>query len=327
MSDPQDALSVEDREAAEWHVRLGEPPLSAETLAAFRIWRQVGENAEAYRRVEAIWRSAGGLSRDRDIEALTRTTLADTGGRVRRRRRAWAAPAGLALACTLTAAVALAFWLPARGVHQTAVGGREVVALADGTQVELDTDTRIKVRYVAGERRVVLERGQALFTVARDAARPFRVEAGGTEVTALGTVFDVRREASGARVTLVEGSVSVADSYAPARTWRLAPGQRVETFQADPAPISVDPAVATSWSEGRLVFQDTPLREAVAETNRYLTGKIVLAAGSAADTPVNGAFVTGDREAFVAAVSDLFDLTAQPTADGGVRLSPRSLSE
>lgn len=325
MSDPQDALSVGDREAAEWHVRLGERPVSADTLAAFKIWRQVGENAEAYRRVEVLWRTTGALAPDRDIQALTRETLEDTRPRTKRGRRAWAAPVGLAVVGTLVAALALALWLPSRGVYQTDVGGREVIALDDGTRVELDTDTRIKVRYASGERRVVLEQGQALFTVARDAARPFRVEAAGTEVTALGTVFDVRREATGARVTLVEGSVSVADTSARTRTWRLTPGQRVETFRTDPAPVAIDPAVATSWSQGRLIFRNTPLREAVAEINRYLPGKIILASGSVAETPVNGAFATGDRDAFVAAVSDLFGLEAAPTADGGVRLTPRSV--
>ena len=325
MSDPQSAAGAADREAAEWHVRLGERPVSAETLHAFKIWRETAGNAEAYRKVEALWRTTGSLSSDPDIQALTQATLRASKPQARRAGSRRLVPAALALVPVAAIAVALLLWLPTRGVYETEVGGRRTVALDDGTRVQLDTDTRLRVRFAAGERRIVLEQGQALFTVAHDAARPFRVEAGGTEVTALGTVFDVRREAVGAQVTLVQGVVAVTDARTEAGQWRLAPGQQVRTVRPDAAPVTVDPAVETSWSEGRLVFRDTPLGEAIAEVNRYLPDKIVLADRRISAVPVNGVFATGDREAFVAAVADLFDLTAQAEADGRVRLTARSV--
>ena len=320
MSDPQSAASVADREATEWHVRLGERPVSADTLHAFKTWRQIAGNAEAYQKVERLWRSTGSLSTDGDIQNLTQATLRTSRPRMKR-----LFPAAVVLVPVAAVALALLFWLPTRGLYETEIGGQRVVALDDGTQVRLDTDTRIRVRFASGERRIVLEQGQALFTVAHDATRPFRVEAGGTEVTALGTVFDVRRESTGARVTLVEGSVAVTDVQAETRNWRLTPGQQVQTSRRDPAPVAVDATVETSWSQGHLVFRGTPLRDAVAEVNRYLPDKIVLAAGPASEVAVNGSFATGDRDAFVAAVSDLFGLTAQPQADGGVRLTARSV--
>lgn len=321
MSDPQSARSVADREATEWHVRLGERPVSAETLAAFKAWRATAANAEAYHRVETLWRSSGSLSGDTDIQKLTGDTLrASRPSKARARSRL--IPALAVLAPVVVAAVALMLWLPTRGLHETQVGEFRSVRLEDGTQVRLDTDTRLKVRFDGGRRRIFLEQGQALFEVAHDADRPFRVVAGETEVTALGTVFDVRREPAGARVTLVQGAVAVTETgTGDARRWRLGPGQQVETARANAAPRAVDPAVATSWSEGRLIFRGAPLSEAVDEVNRYLPQKIVLAPGPDADVPVNGVFETGDREAFVSAVTDLFDLTAEPRADGGVRLS------
>jgi transmembrane sensor len=327
MSDPASVTSVTsvaDREAAEWHVRLGERPVSADTLQAFKTWRQIAGNAEAYSKIESLWRRTGSLSADGDIRALTQATLRASKARPRRvwSRRLFAAAAVMGAAVAVTAGLFL--WLPTRGVYATEIGGGRVVALDDGTRVQLDTDTRIKVRFANGERRILLEQGQALFTVAHDASRPFRVEAGGTEVTALGTVFDVRREAAGARVTLVQGSVAVSDAQAETRNWRLTAGEQVQTFRPNPAPIAVDAATETSWSQGRLVFKATPLREAVAEINRYLPEKIVLDDVAAANVPVNGQFATGDRDAFVGAVSDLFDLTARPRPDGGVRLTARS---
>jgi transmembrane sensor len=322
MSDPHVAERAADREAADWHVRLGERPLAADTLAAFRTWRQVPTNAEAYRRVEAMWRSAGRLSTDADIQALTRETLRKTrrGTSGSWRRRLLPAAAVLA-PVIIAAAFALHAWSPTRGLHTTAVGEQQVLRLEDGTRVTLDTATRLRVRFGASERRLILESGQALFDVAHDPERPFRVAAGSTEVVALGTVFGVRRTAGGARVTLVRGDVAVTDAAAGrGGAWRLEPGQRLETSRPDAGAVPVDAAVETSWSQGRLVFRQTPLREAVAEVNRYLPEKIVLAAEPVAGVPVNGVFAVGDRDAFVAAVSELFNLTVEPDPDGGVRL-------
>lgn len=324
MSDPNSATGVADRQAIEWHVRLGERPVSADTLQAFKAWRETPGNAEAYQKVEHLWRTTGTLSADAEIQELTRTALQTSRPGLKRGWPRRSMPAAAVLATAVIAALVLALWLPSRGLYATEVGGQRVVALDDGTQVRLDTDSRIRVRFARGERRVVLEQGQALFTVAHDAARPFRVDAGGTEITALGTVFDVRREAAGARVTLVEGSVAVTAGQAGAGAWRLTPGQQVRTSRSNPAPVAVDAAVETSWSQGHLVFRGTPLRVAVAEVNRYLPEKIVLEDVAAANVPVNGQFATGDRDAFTAAVSDLFDLTARPLPDGGVRLTARS---
>lgn len=325
MSDPQSANRVADREAAEWHVRLGERPVSAAMLHAFAVWRRIPANAEAYHRVETLWRTTGSLSSDPEIQALAQGTLRRSRPRLTQIWSRRLIPAAVVLAPVLVAAVALLLWLPGRDVYSTDIGGRRTVQLEDGSQVQLDTDTRLKVRFSDARRQVVLERGRALFSVAHDTARPFSVAAGATEVTALGTVFDVRRDLAGVRVTLVEGAVAVTDARSgEARRWRLSPGQQLATSRPDPEPEAVDPVSATSWSKGRLVFRETPLREAVAEVNRYLPDKIILAAGPVGEVPVNGVFATGDREAFVSAASDLFGLTAQPQPDGGVRLTASS---
>ena len=325
MSDPQDAKSVADREAAEWHVRLGERPVAAATLAAFRDWRATSANADAYQRFEILWRTSASLSTDADIQALTRDTLQRTRRpHARPSRTVMAASAALLTAVALAAFMSL--WLPARTVYATDVGVQRLVRLEDGTQIRLDTATRLKVRFTEGERRVQLDAGQALFMVAHDAARPFRVDAGQTEVTALGTTFDVRRDPQGARVTLVSGSVAVRDerSRTP-REWRLEPGQQLRTAGVNANPRAVDAALETSWSQGRLIFRNTPLRDAVAEVNRYLPDKIVLAAGASERVAVNGVFTAGDRDAFVAAASDLLGLTAHPQGDGSVRLTAPSV--
>jgi transmembrane sensor len=85
-------------------------------------------------------------------------------------------------------------------IYSTELGGREVVPLSDGTQVQLNTNTKVRAAVTAGARDVWLERGEAYFEVAHDPAHPFRVHAGDRVVTVLGTKFSVRREGDDVRV-------------------------------------------------------------------------------------------------------------------------------
>jgi transmembrane sensor len=107
-----------------------------------------------------------------------------------------------------------------------------------------------------------------------------------------------------------------------ARVWRLAPGQRVATQAAAPAPRRVDVDAATSWTTGRLIFHAVPLREAVAEFNRYERQKIEVADTAVGDELITGVFAVGDANTFVGSVADLHDLTiVRADKDGTIRLS------
>ena len=199
------------------------------------------------------------------------------------------------------------------------------MTLADGTRVRLDTDTELRVRLRDHERDVRLVHGQAFFDVAHDKARPFIVQADDAKVRALGTRFDVRLKGEEAHVTLVEGAVEVThDQAGQVRKWRLAPGQALVAGAPAAQPRAVDVASATSWTEGQLVFHATALSDAVTEVNRYSRTKVVLDDPALAGATVNGKFDTGDTQAFVAAVCDLFDLKAAAPKDGEIRLSPKA---
>jgi transmembrane sensor len=320
MTGPNTRVETAELEAAAWHARLGEPRVSTQTIEDFFAWRSKPENADAYRRVEAAWTGSGRLAASPQIQAALDAALSS--GPERKRSRSLP-PALLALAAGLVI-VALFYgswvWLGARSGFETGVGEQRLVQLADGSSVQLDTDTRLRVRFSDGQRLVDLERGQALFTVAHDASRPFIVQADGTSVTAVGTVFDVRRDALGVRVTLVSGAVDVAreGQGAPAR---LAAGQQSNVTNKGVATRAVDVAAAVSWTEGRIVFVDTPLNQAVAEVNRYLTMPVALAPGADGVVAVNGVFKAGDRDAFVSAASGALGLRATTRDDGSVLLS------
>ena len=314
-----------EREAADWFAQLNSRRISTPALEAFHAWRRVPANDAAYGRVEAIWEIGAKLRYDPHIARAAANAHA-RGARRRRWRnwaRSWTLPLG-GLAAVGAAALYLAV-ASAGQTYQTKIGEQQLVTLEDGTRVRLDTDTRLRVKLGEDERDIRLVRGQAFFEVAHDAARPFIVSADDAKVRAIGTRFDVRLINGAAQVTLVEGAVEVRHG-APGATkvWRLAPGQAIATGPAAAKPAAVDVAAATSWTAGQLVFQATPLADAVAEVNRYSHTKVTLDAGDLGAAPVNGKFDTGDTEAFVAAVCDLFNLSAERPKRDEIRLSPRA---
>ena len=181
-----------------------------------------------------------------------------------------------AVAAVAAVVVGVTMWSARPLSYETGLGERRIVVLADGSKVTLDTESRITVRLTGRRRAVELASGQAFFDVEGDPARPFVVRAGATDVTALGTRFDVRRAGGGAQVTLVEGKVDVVDRGQATPRWSLAPGQQIVTASPRPAVRSVDAASETSWTVGRLIFAGDTVEAAVAEVNRYTASKVVL---------------------------------------------------
>ncbi|WP_395942948.1 FecR family protein [Brevundimonas sp.] len=317
MSASQKPATAADREAADWFARLGSTSVSTETIHAFFEWRKSPENAAAYKRQEENWKKMGSLQGDPEMTAFVAN--AGRSSRSKPSPTGWLVSGVVAL---LVAGVGVGLYLKsAPPTYHTDVGEQRSIQLADGSFVRLDTDSRIRVILSSGARRVELLEGQALFEVAHDSGRPFTVSAGPLSVTALGTVFDVRRTGADARVVLVEGRVKVEAAGGPDQV--LQPNQTAMTTRQGAKAATINAAEATSWADGRLTFSRTPLREAVSEVNRYLTNKIELQAPMVENTTISGAFRAGDRSAFVSAAADTFDLVAEPQPGGAIKLVPR----
>ncbi len=213
---------------------------------------------------------------------------------------------------------------PNRAIYRTQKGERSSVALPDGSAILLDTDSAVEVAYTDTERGVRLVRGQALFDVAKRRPLPFRVHAGSSIITAVGTEFDVRLcgspDTPTVRVALLEGAVNVTHATS-LETASMVAG---EVLQAPPsAPMRVrrgDPEVLASWRTGVLVFNDRPLGEAVEEMNRYTTQPIVLADESSRGLRVSGVFNTSDPEHFAETIAETFSLRLNRHQDGVVKL-------
>lgn len=330
MIDDRRKTLRQEKEAAAWFTMLNDNSREVENedLERFDAWIQRDDNRAAYRRIEDISSAANDLRDDPDMRAAAREALtrprppsAPTTPPIQRSLRLWG---GLALAGLVAAGLVIAIGAQPK-IYQTDVGGRTTAHLDDGSTVQLNTDTRLKVRFTRGERRLDLVKGQAFFEVAHDAKRPFLVSAGPMEVRAVGTRFDVRHDGPAASVVLAQGRVRVKENQAQGGDWTLSPGQALAMRPGQkPQPSSVDVATATGWLNNVITFQDIALVDAVAEMNRYARAKITLAPGVPVQATITGVFAPGEQDEFVAAAVANFGLVASRKSDGGVELRPRS---
>lgn len=255
-----------------------------------------------------------------EAEADLAPQIAPTSQRSWTRHAAWAAPvAGLAAALLL--ALSWPVWngliAPRQAddagqvqsmtsaTYSTRRGETLEVALEDGSVIELNTGSRVTTEFTANERRVVLHDGEALFDVAHDPQRPFTVSAGGHEVRAVGTAFSVYARGDGRTVvTVVEGLVQMRAEESGFSAALLRAGEQVELAAGEPAPEPhrVDTQVATSWTEGWLIFADRPLADVVAEFRRYVDLHVEFAQDGLGDLRISGNFEPSDTDAFLAAL-------------------------
>lgn len=298
--------------AQQWFARLLAPDCSETERAAFMRWRAADPAHDAaYRQVEAIWEHSAGLKDDSDIAAALQDALRP----VRQRRRVWFDGwPSLATAATVVIAVALVLWstwpgnTPPPMRYATALGEQQTITLEDGSQVVLDTDTELLVRFGQRERSLTLQRGQAGFTVQKDKNRPFVVNAASGTVTATGTQFQVRLTDRSGIVTLLEGQVVIASQSGEQRqTATLSPNERIviqpDGHLTNRQRISVTELVGLrGWTEGNLVVEEWSLANAVAEMNRYSDTKLRLADPSLGSILVSGVFKTGDQKSFALAL-------------------------
>lgn len=227
----------------------------------------------------------------------------------------------IAACVAVLAGLGILWWpLTQAGAYATRPGEQRVATLKDGSRIALNTDTRVDVRFDPDRRRIELDRGEAMFEVAHDAARPFIVIAGDTRVQAIGTVFTVRRTRDGVVVTLIKGKVAVSHqgsgtSRAHVSDVVLKPGEKL--IEPADGPRRIEPEsieTATAWRRGQTVFRDTPLGSAVAELNRYGGPPIVIDDPRVAALPVSGVFVTNAPD-FAEAVARLHDLRIEKEGD------------
>ena len=220
---------------------------------------------------------------------------------------AWA---GLAAALALGSFVGWRALRPPPAIHYTTtVAGYERARLDDGSTLELNAASAVRVQFTPAERRVQLESGEAHFAVAHDTARPFIVSAGPIAVRAVGTAFNVRYTAGGdIEVTVTEGKVRVGQSGPASSAAESAPlvsaGQRIILPHHAPPPAveQVDPAALRStlaWQNRLADFAEAPLADVIARFNARSRIQLLIADETLADRRIGGTFALDEAEAFV----------------------------
>jgi transmembrane sensor len=326
-----DTTAAEPLDAAAWVARLGSDQRTRADDEAFEAWLAADPaHAATYAEHAELWEGVGALAGDAEARAalLGGEVTALPPPRPVVSRRAVMAGFGTAAAASL-AIIAAPQIDRLRGVYRTAKGQQRQVILADGSQLMLDTDSRIDVTFSDADRRIVLEKGRAHFKVARDAARPFRVFVGDDEVRAIGTAFDVRKDRGGTKVTLEEGAVAVyratdrREGAVRAPSAVLKPGQQARLTPAQPVQVAaIDLSREQAWRFGRMVLDNAPLGEAVEDLNRYGGRRVVLADPALADVKVSGVFHTRDPDAFVEAITAAFPVRLAEETRGELVLAP-----
>ena len=203
--------------------------------------------------------------------------------------------------------------------YGTDIGGREKIELTDGSTVDLNTNTELNVRISGSRRDILLARGEALFHVAHDPARPFYVTAGATLVRAVGTAFSMRiRDGGHVEVIVAEGRVAISapgmqanleNPSSLARAPHVSAGEAAVAGQSSVSVTAVPPTQLNrklAWTAGHLAFYGETLADAIGEFNRYNHHQITIADPVIAKVRVGGNFLATDPESFAAALQRSF---------------------
>lgn len=294
-----------DAEASAWLARLKGPHRTDETEAALQDWLRASEaHQAAFERATDLW------------EILPGAVAMGGGGHAETQPRRFVP---MAIAASLVAMIGAGVMTQMRRdpMFVTQVGEQRSTTLTDGSHIVLNTGSRLTVHFARAERRVSLDEGEAIFDVAHDTSRPFVVRVGNEQVKALGTAFSVRRDGDDVRVTLLRGRVEVTRlGDKPELLAVLEPGERLSAGPND-APRIDHPELdaVTAWRRGEILFDETPLSDAVAEVNRYGKVHVVIADSQLSGLLVSGVFATDDAAEFAQAVAQLHGLHVRRQGD------------
>jgi transmembrane sensor len=235
-----------------------------------------------------------------------------------------------ATAAALFAAIGVAWFVSASSQEfSTGFGERRSILLSDGSQVSLNSESKIRVDLHRNLRKVSLEAGEALFRVTQDPSRPFEVDTGHAVIRDVGTEFNVNRSPKRTTITVVTGRIAVTEgSDAHARNDGSVSGHPATVFLGaadqlvlvgstwDTTQHDVNVRAAVSWTQSKVIFEHTPLSEAADEFNRYNRGRIEIENAQLQSREISGVFQTDNPRSFLAFLSRVPGVKVRETPDG-----------
>lgn len=360
FADPRRARELATERAGEFLARL-DAGASPEDLARLRTWlAEAPLHREVFLELAALWDNMSVLATLAEVFPLQEYAGAASHTRS---KVAWklAAAACLVLAIgalwlarTPLGSVADEAQLPAfpepagfvQQFHETAIGEQATITLPDGSEVLLNTNTVIEIVYSDKGRNIFLTRGEGLFTVSKDPARPFRVYAGNRMIEAVGTTFNVQHtQPDEVQVVVKEGKVNFLRMQASLAPQTLPENLDAVLYRNENVPLSAgeyaasdnNPAssieklliqpgqieVKLAWTRGMLLFQGEPLEQVLREVGRYTTMKIE-ADESLLNTPVQGYFRAGDVDSVLVTIREKSGIESEVLAPDHVVLRARN---
>ena len=315
-----------EEQAALWAARLDGSTLSDTDRASLDLWLKADP---AHRLLLTTYcQFSADLEQQLPLLAGIKDELADvsTTPKIAQLHPWLRRPVLAGVALIAAAAVAVVLWRdqPQNQFKHlsTPVAQRTEVTLDDGTHVELNAQTTLVVEFKAGERRVRLASGEAFFHVSKDADRPFFVETPAGSVRVTGTQFNVLTDASSHfEVTVLEGSVQVRPGTDQA-TRSLSAGEQLVRSAGHVGVQSLPPGAldgVLAWRQGQVIFNGTPLRDALATFARY-HGRTLTASDGAALQRVGGRRSLDDLDGFLGALEGALPVRVIRESDGSIRV-------
>ena len=279
-SPARDPASAMDQ-ALDWLIVLGSP--SEEQTRQFHAW--LADNplhAEAFAKAQAIWDGPLVLqcAHNLAVQPPKMTVLS-------RLRPHWKP---LATAAVLILGMFSFSNLPMRlqADHLTVVGERQRLQLEDGSKVLLNTNSAFSSTINDQQRVARLYQGEAFFDVSANRAQPLQIDAGPVKASVRDTAFAVRYLDGVAQVRVQRGAVDLQATRSDARV-RLSAGESIRIGpNGFDRPARLDAATELAWVQGRLVFENCPLNQVLAELRRYYPGWIINTNEQLADVAVTG---------------------------------------
>jgi len=358
-----------EEEAAEWLIKLdGDRAPSAEDLEALHLWLNRGpENREQLSSLAAFWGKLNVLT-ELAVPLGHAQSHVSTGADRRTNPGARLFPRAGWIAAALVVGLGIAFFyssqpdpiVDSNGLYATTVGQQQSTTLADSSVVLLNTDTQIRVAFDDNFRNIYFLQGEAHFTVAKDAERPFRVYVGDRMVQAVGTAFSVYLKDAAVDVTVTEGQVALAmvvrsrddevprqvipadagkpgaiaiiESPSIERFGTINAGESATIRNSDDTDVvgsvdtieaveSRDMARRLSWRDGMLTFNGDPLEVVAKEISRYTSVSIEFSDPDVKATRIGGQFPIGETDAMFDALEANFQLKVTRLSDDRVLVS------
>jgi len=343
-----------EAEALAWIAQLDGDDVSEKDLAAFREWvNRSPAHAQEIRELNSLWAELNVLTDMVEpiaqLDAVSRQLRRSEQFRIWRRR--WIFPAGIVASLSILALTGFIYMTPSQPaivqtaevelpkIYQTKIGEHQSYTLADGTEITLNTESRLEVDYRDDQRRVRLLEGEVLFDVAHDVSRPFLVFAGDGIVRAVGTAFVVHLQGHEFDVIVSEGAVelsSVLPSHVtevndpkPNKLASLGIIKAGHKAQYENATASIETlsevemSAKMSWQNGVITFTGETLEEVIQEVSRYTEIDIEISNPELKSLQVGGVFKAGDTESVFQNLKANFGIDTVESGTGSVALIKR----